>query len=222
MVGRRVKIRSSDRFYFLMLQNHCGWLDFTHEIKRRLFLGRKVMTNLDSILKSRDITLLTKIHYSQSYCFSGSHVRMWELDYKEGWALKNWSFWNVMLEKTLESPLSCKEINPVNPKGNQPWIFIGRTDAEVEAPIHGPTDAKSWFSGKDPILGNITGKRRKGWQRMSWLDSIINSMDMNLSKLQERVEDRGAWHGIVHRIAKCLTQLSNWTRATHLLLCREV
>ena len=136
--------------------------DCSHKIKRRLFLGRKVMTNLDSILKSRDITLLTKIHYSQSYCFSGSHVWMWELDYKEGRALKNWSFWNVMLEKTLESPLSCKEINPVNHKVNQPWIFIGRTDAEAETPILGPPDVKNWLIGKDLDAGNDWRREEKG------------------------------------------------------------
>jgi len=106
--------------YFGGLQNHCRD-DFSHEIKRHLLLERKAMTNLDSILKSRDIT--NKGPSSQSYGFSSSHVWMWELDYKEGWAPKNWCFWTVVLEKTLESPLDCKEIKSVNPKGNQPWIF---------------------------------------------------------------------------------------------------
>ena len=105
----------------------------SHKIKRCLLLGRKVMTNLDSILKNRDIA--NKGPSSQSYGFSSSQVWMWELDYKESWALKNWCFWTVVLEKTLESPLDCKEIQPVHPKGNQPWIFIGRTDAEAEIPI---------------------------------------------------------------------------------------
>ena len=103
--------------------------DCSHEIKRLLLLGRKVMTNLDSILKSRDITL-PKGPSSQGYGFSSGHVWMWELDYKERWALKNWCFWTVVLEKTLESPLDWKGIQPVNPKGNQSWIFIGKTDAE--------------------------------------------------------------------------------------------
>ena len=115
--------------------------DCSHEIKRRLLLGRKVMTNLDSILKSRDITLTNKGLSSQSYGFSSSHVWMWELDYKESWAPKNWCFWTVVLEKTLESPLDCKEIQPVHPKGNQSWIFIGRIDAEAETPILWPPDA---------------------------------------------------------------------------------
>ena len=110
--------------------------DCSHEIKRRLLLGRKVMTNLNSILKSRDITV-NRGPSSEGYGFSSSHVRMWELDYKESWAPKNWCFWTVVLEKTLESPLGCKEIQPVNPKGNQSWIFTGRTDVEAETPIFG-------------------------------------------------------------------------------------
>ena len=106
--------------------------DCSHEVKRCLLLGRKAMTNLDSILKSRDITLPKKVHLSQSYGFSSSHIWKWELNYKESWALTNWCFWTVVLEKTLESPLYCEEIKPVNPKGNQSWIFIERTDAEAE------------------------------------------------------------------------------------------
>ena len=106
------------------------------------------MTNLDSILNSRDVTLLTKVQ--QSYSFSSSHVWMWELDRKESWALKNWCFWTVVLEKTFESPLDFKDIKPVNPKGNQCWIFIGRTDAEFEALILWPHDGKNWLIAKDP------------------------------------------------------------------------
>ena len=106
------------------------------------------MTNLDSILKSRDITLPTKS--SQSYGFSSNYVQLWELDYKESWALKNWCFLTVVLKKTLDSPLDSKEIQPVHPKGNQSWILIGRTDAEGEAPILWPPDMKNWLIGKDP------------------------------------------------------------------------
>ena len=128
--------------------------DCSHEIKRCLLLGRNTMTNLDSILKSRDITLPTKVHLSQSYGFSSSHVWMWELNHTEGWALKNWCFWTVVLEKTLESPLDCKEIQPVNPNGNQPLVlFIGSTDAEAEAPILWPPDMKSQLTEKDPDTG---------------------------------------------------------------------
>ena len=127
--------------------------DCSCEIKRRLLLGRKVMTNLDSILKGRDITLPTKVLSSQGYVFSSSHVWMWESDHKEGWVLKNWCFWTVVLEKTLESPLGCKEIQPDNPQGNQSWMFTGRTDTEAEAPILWPPDAKNWLIRKDPDAG---------------------------------------------------------------------
>ena len=125
--------------------------DCSHEVKRRLLLRRKAMTNLDSILKSKDITLDRGL-YGQSYGFSSSHVRMWELAHKKGWALKNRCFWTVVLEKTLVSPLDCKEIQPVHPKGDQSWIFIGRTDAEA-FPILWPPDVKSWCTGKDPDAG---------------------------------------------------------------------
>ena len=124
-----------------------------HEIKRHLLLGRKVMTNLDSILKRRDIILPTMVHLSQGYGFSSSHVWMWDLDYKDSWEAKNWCFWTVVLKKTLESPLDCKEIKPVHPEGNQSWIFIGRTDVEAETPILWPPDAKNWLIWKDPDAG---------------------------------------------------------------------
>ena len=126
--------------------------DYSHEMKRCLLLERKVMTNLDSTLKNRDITLPTKVCLVKA-SFSSSHVWMWELDSKESWALKNWCFSTVVLEKILESPLNCKEIQPVHPKGNQSWIFIGRTDAGAETPIlwceeltHGrdPDAEKDW------------------------------------------------------------------------------
>ena len=118
--------------------------DCSHEIKRCLFLGRKAMTNLDRLLKRRDITLPTKGPSSQGYGFSSGHVWMWELDDKESWVPKNWCFWTVVLEKTFESPLDCKEIQPTHPKGNQSWIFIGRIDAEAETPIRWLPDLKNW------------------------------------------------------------------------------
>ena len=134
---------------------------------------------------------------SQSYGFSSSHVQMWQLDRKEGWALKNWCFWIVLLEKTFKSPLDCRDIKPVNPKGNQPWIFIERTDAEAEAPILWPPDAKSQFTGKDPDVGKDWRQEKKatedkmvGWHH--WLNG-----HMSLSKLREIVRDREVWHAAV-------------------------
>ena len=127
----------------------------------------------------------------------------------------------VVLEKTLASPLDIKEIKQVNPKGNQPWIFIGRTDAEAEAPKLWPLDAKSQLTGKDPDAGKDEGKRRKGSQRIRWLDSIINSMDMNLSKLWEIVEDRGAWDTAVHGVTKSQTWLTDWTTKNQIIKSRK-
>ena len=135
--------------------------DCSYEIKRCLLLGRKVMTNLDSILKSRHY-FAAKGPSSQSYDFSSSHVWMWELDYKESWAVKNWCFWTVVLEKTLESPLDCNEIQPVHPRGDQSWVFIGRTDVEAEAPILWPPDVKSWLIWKDPDAGKDWRQEEKG------------------------------------------------------------
>ena len=136
--------------------------DCSHKIKRYLLLGRKAMTNLDSILKKQRHYFANKILSSQSYGFSSSHVWMWELDYKESWAPKNWCFWTVVLEKTAESPLDCKEIQPVHPKGNQSWVFILRTDAEAEAPILWPPDAKNGLIGKDPDAGKDWRQEEQG------------------------------------------------------------
>ena len=161
-------------FLFLGSKNTAD-SDYSHEIKRYLLLGRKAMTNLDTALKSRDITLLPK-SMEWKLWLSSSHVWMWEWDHKEGWVPKNWCFWTVVLELTLESPLDSKEIKPVNPKGNQPWTFIGKTDAEDEAPILWRPDANSWLTGKDPDAGKdwwqegkrVTEDEMVGWHH--WLD----------------------------------------------------
>ena len=154
--------------------------------------------------------------YSQSYGFSSSHIWMWELDNKEVLSTKELMFWTVVLEKTLESPLDCKKIKPVYPKGNQPRIFIGRTDAEDEGPILWPPDAKSQLIGKDPDAWQIEERRRRGQQRMRWLDRITDSTEMNLIKLQEIVKDREALCVAIHGVAKSQTWLSDWpTKTTH-------
>ena len=127
---------------------------------RHLLFGRKAINNLDSLLKTRDIT--SKGLYSQSYSFSSSHVWMWKLDHKESWALKNWCFWTVVLEKSLESHLDSKEIQLVHPKGNQSWIFIGRTDAEAETPVFWPPVGQNWLTGKDPDAGKDWRQEEKG------------------------------------------------------------
>ena len=160
---------------------------------------------------------LNNFHYfankgpcSQSYGFSSSQVWMWELDYKESWMLKNWCFWTVVLEKTLESRLDCKEIQPVNPKGNQFWIFVGRTEAE--APIHWPPDAKNWPSGKDSDAGKDWRQEEKGmtedemigWHH--WLDG--HEFEQALGVL---VMDRETWHALVHGVVKSWTRLSGLT-----------
>ena len=170
---------------------------------------------VEDVLKSREVTLPTKVHMVKATAFP---VVMWKC---ESWTIKkaetpkNWCFWTVELEKTLESPLDCKEIKPVQPKGNQHWIFIGRTDAEAEAPIFWPPDAKSWLTRKDPDAGKIEGKKTRGRQRMRLFDGVTDSMEMSLSKLRETVKDREAWCASAHRVAKNCTWHTDWATTTY-------
>ena len=167
---------NSERLYFWGSKVTAD-VDCSREIKRHLLLGRKAMTNLDSILKSRDITLPTKVHLVKAMVFSSSHVWMWVLDYKESWAPKNWCFWIVVLEKTLESPLDCKEIQPVHPKEISPEYSLAGLMLKLKLQNFGHLIQRTDSVEKTLMLGKIEGGRRRGWQRLRWLHGIPASMD---------------------------------------------
>ena len=205
--GEKVEAVTDSLFLGSKITSHG---DRSHEVRRCLLLGRKATTNLDSVLESRDITLLTKVHNSEGYGLPSGHTQLWELDCKEGGVPKNWCLWTAVLEKTPESPVDCKEIKPVDLKGSRCWILNGRTDAEVETPLIWPSDPISWSTGKSLMLGKTEGRRRRGHQRIRWLDGITDAMDINLGKLMEMVRDTEVWRAAVYGVTKSQTQLGNW------------
>ena len=168
------------------------------------------MTILDNILKSRDITLPTKFCLVKAMVFPAVMYgcESWTIEKAECWRIDAFELW---FWRRLESPLDCKKIQPVNPRENQSWIFIGRTDAEAETPILWPPDVKNWLIGKIPDALKVESGERRGQQRVRWLDSITDSVDMSLSKLQDLVRDREAWCAAIHCVAKSQTRLRDWT-----------
>ena len=186
--------------------------DYSHEIKRWLHLGSKATSNLDRILQSRDITFLTKVCLVRAMLFPVVMYGCESWTIRKTWMLKNWCFWTVISKKTLESSLNCKDIQPVSPKINQSWIFIGRSDTEAQSPILWPPNGKNWYFSLEKFLlvGKIEGRRRRERQRVRWLDSITDSMDITFCSPEELVMDREVWCAAVHSVANSWTWLSEW------------
>ena len=210
------KSGNSNRFYFLGLQNHCRqWLQSWNE--KSLVPWKKSYDKPRKHIKKQIRYFADKGPHSQSYGFSSSHVRMLELDHNEGWVLKNWCFWIVVLEETFENPLDCKEIKSVYHKENQPWVFIEGLKLKMKLQYFGnslePIHWKRPTHWKRPwCWEKLRGRRRREQQIMSWLDHITNSMEMSLSKLQDIVKDSEAWCTAIHWLSKSQTRLSDWTK----------
>ena len=210
MANRWGNSGNSERLYFGGLQKSLQMVIAAMK-SRCLLLGRKVMTNLDSIVKSRDITLPTKVRLVKAMVFPVVVYGCESWDYKESWEPKNWCFWTVVLEKTLESPLDCKEIQLVYPKGDQSWVFIGRSDVEAETPILWPPDAKSWLIWKDPDVGKRLKAGGEGDDRRwdGWMASLTQCTWVWVDSRSWWWTD--SWRAAVHGVAKSQTRLSDWT-----------
>ena len=201
------------RFPLLGLQNHCRWWLQAWNQKMIASCQESDDKPRQYVEKQRHYSA-DKGPFSQGYGLPSGHIQLWQRHRKEGRAPKNWCLWTVVLEKTPESPLDIKEIKQVYLKGDQPWLFTGRTDAESEAPIFWSSDANRQLIGKVPNPWKDWGQRRRGHQRMRWLGGITNAMNMNLGKLQEMVRDRKAWCAAVHGVSKSQTKVRDSITAT--------